>query len=200
MGLRVSFFLLAVCGPGMVMVAQTPQGALPSATMQPSLDVLKTALGEVRTDKWKGSGAMRSEAETNVASIRRDMEATLPPLLAAADAAPGSASKVLPAYRNVEALYDVVLRVDAAGRIGAPVDQVSALDQALVRLDEGRRALADRVAGNAAATEKRASDLQAKLAAIPPPAPPPPAPVCPTPAPTKKKSRAATKPNAATSH
>ena len=73
---------------------------------------------------------MRSEADTNVASIRRDVETTLPPLLAAADAAPDSAAKALAAYRNVEALYDVLLRVTTAGRMAAPGDQSSALDQA----------------------------------------------------------------------
>jgi hypothetical protein len=163
--------------------------------LQPSLDVLKSALDGVRLDKWKGSAAVRSDADTNLASIRKDMETTLPSLLATADAAPDSAAKALPAYRNVEALYDVLLRVATAGRIAAPGDQSSALDQALARLDDGRRALGDRLQEDAKSQEKRVGDLQAALKAVPPPAPPPVPVVCPTPAPVKKKAKPAAKPS-----
>jgi hypothetical protein len=201
MGLKVSIFLLALCGPGMFLsgqtVAPTSPAAnvdLPSQTMQPSLDVLKQALGMMKTDKWKASAAVRGEADTNLASIHRDVETTLPPLLAAADAAPDSASKVLPAYRNVEALYDVLLRVAASARLAAPADQSSALDQALARLDDGRRALGDQLQRSAVAEEKQVSDLQASLKAIPPPAPPPAAVACTLPAPVKKKAKVAPRP------
>jgi hypothetical protein len=205
MGLRVSIFLLALCGPGTVLSGQTVAAApaasttvkvdLPSQTMQPSLDVLKQALAAVRTDKWKTSAAVRTEADTNLASIRRDVETTLPPLLAAADAAPDSAAKTLPAYRNVEALYDVLLRVAAAARLAAPADQSSALDQALLRLDDGRRAVGDQLQRNAAAEEKQVIQLQAALKAVPPP-PPPPVPVACPPPPVKKKAKAVPKPAA----
>ena len=101
--LRRSLYLLALCGSAAVLTGQTPPGAspaqplspappapavLPSVTMQPSLDVLKTALSIVRVDRWKASGAIRNEAESNVASIQRDLDATLPGLIAAADASP----------------------------------------------------------------------------------------------------------------
>jgi hypothetical protein len=168
----------------------------PSEVLQPALDVLKTAVGEVNTERWKGPSAARTETETNVASIRRDVDGTLPGLLAQADAAPGSAAKLLPAYRNVEALYEVLLRVDVAARAGAPGEQSSALDQALRQLEDGRKALADRLQDEAAAAEKKAVDLQAQLKAIPPPAPPPPAAVCPAPAPVKKKAKPVVKPSA----
>ena len=163
--------------------------------LRPALDVLKTALDGVRLDKWKGPAAVRSDEDANLASIRKDMETTLPPLLAAADAAPDSAAKTLPAYRNVEALYDVLLRVAAAGRLAAPADQSSALDQALARLDDGRRALGDRLQEDAKAQEKRVGDLQAALKAIPPPAPPPAPVVCPALPPVKKKAKPAVKPS-----
>jgi hypothetical protein len=205
MGLRVSIFLLAWCGPNMMLgqtAAAVPASSpvakvdLPSATLQPALDVLKQAVNGVKTEKWKTSAAVRSETDANLASIRRDLEATLPPLLATADAAPDSTVKVLPPYRNVEALYDVVLRIDAAARLSAPVDQASALDQALARLDDSRRALGDQLQRNAGATEKQVADLQAALKAVPPP-PPPPVPVaCPVVPAKKKTTKPAAKPAA----
>ena len=100
-----------------------PHANPPSAILQPSLDILHTALGEMAVDKWKASSAIRTEAGCNLRSVQRDLSSTLPPLLAAADAAPDSAAKILPVYRNVEALYDVMLRLDAAARLAAPGNQ-----------------------------------------------------------------------------
>jgi hypothetical protein len=200
MNLRGCFLLVVVCGPGAALVGQTASAVAlanpPSAMLQPALDVLRTAVGAVSVERWKGPSSARSEVETNVASIRRDIGGTLPGLLAAADAAPGSAAKMLPAYRNVEALYEVLLRVDVAARASAPSEQSSALDQALRQLEDGRKALADRLQDDAAAAEKKAGDLQAQLKAIPPPALPQQPVVCPAPAPVKKKAKPVVKPSA----
>jgi hypothetical protein len=198
-----------------MMVGQTPVGtggggtaqtiaastqAAPSRLLQPSLDVLRQALRDTRVEKWKGSGATRDEAQANLASIQKDVASTLPSLLAAADAAPSSAGKAFAAYRNVEALYDVVLRVASAARLQAPGDQSAELDQALMALENGRKALGDRLESDTAAQEKQVSQLQAALKAVPPPPPPPvaaPPPVCPA-TPAKKKVTPA-KPSSTTS-
>ena len=207
MALRTPFLLLAVCWPGIALAGQTAPGSSatqgpapvtrmnatpPSATLRPALDVLKTAMGQLKVDKWKASGPVRDEAQSNLGSVQRDVASTLPTLLAAADAAPDSAAKVLPVYRNVEALYDVTLRLVVAARLSAPSDQMSALDQALARLDDARRALGDQLQGIADAQDKQVVRLQAALKAIPPPQPPapaPPPPKCPT-TPVRKKSAA----------
>ncbi len=161
----------------------------PSAILRPSLEILHTALGEMSTDKWKASAAIRTEADGNLRSVQRDLQSTLPPLLAAADAAPDSAAKAVPVFRNVDALYDVMLRLDAAGRLAAPSNQISALDQALAAVGDARRALGDQLQTNAEGQEAHVIRLQAALKAVPPPAPPPPPPaavVC-TPPPAKKR-------------
>jgi hypothetical protein len=193
--------ILAFCGSGVALAqamapAVATKASPPSAILRPSLDVLKQAIAEASPEKWKASAEVRSEAETNLRSIQRDVEATLLPLLAAADAAPGSPGKVLPVYRNVTALYDVVLRVDAVARAGAPGAQSSALDQALASLNDSQRALGDQLQQGADAQEVRVGRLEAALKAVPPPAPPqaPPAPVACTPPPVKKKAKVAAKP------
>ena len=173
-----------------------PAGPTPTAIMQPSLDTLRDAISGMHADKWKIPSVLRDETEANLSSIRRDLEGTLPVLLAAADKG-GTVSSMLPPYRNIEALYDVVLRVDAAARVGAPGPQSAAVDQALSKLDEGRRAFGERVLAGVQAQEKQVTDLQAALKAVPAPVPPP---VCPTPppAPVKKpvKKKPAAKPAA----
>ncbi|MGD0797563.1 MAG: hypothetical protein ABR910_07545 [Acidobacteriaceae bacterium] len=166
-----------------------PKAMPPSAALGPALDVLKQAIEETNIDRWKASGAVRDEAQNNLRSIERDVDATLPPLLAAADTAPYSPAQTLPAYRNIEALYDVLLRLEAAGQLAAPRDQASALQQALDTLNDGRRALGDQLQQNAEAQQRQITTLRAQPKAVPPPAPPPAAPtVCP-PIPAKKKAK-----------
>jgi hypothetical protein len=162
--------------------------------MQPGIDAVKAALAIVKVDKWKAPGPVKEETTTNLGSISRDVEGTLPGLLAAADAAPDVVSKIFPAYRNVDALYDVVLRVSAVGRLSAPAQEAAALTDALTSLDAGRRALAERMQDGALAGEKRVVDLQASLRAVPASAP---APVCPTVAPAAPAKKPTTKKPAA---
>lgn len=192
--LSPALLVVIFCGSCAACAAQqaavAPQAAaarvapVPSAIMQPALDLLDQAIGTLRPDKWKASDAVRDDAAANISSIRRDLDATLPQLLATADGAPASVTQVLPAYRNIEALYDVVLRVAEAGRLSAPGDQRSALEEARGKLESARRALGDRIQAAALAREQQVHSLQAALRAIPPaPAPA----VCPTPAPVKKR-------------
>lgn len=167
--------------------AQSGPPAGPSATLRPALDTLLGTLNTIKTDKWK-RGSVRDEAGQDMGSVVSDIQINLPPLLREADAAPALASKQIPVARNVDALYDVLLRVVEAARISAPGDQVEALTQALGTLGKARLALYDQLQQASAAAEKQVTDLrltvqrQSSLAC---PAPPPPAP-CPT-TPKKKK-------------
>jgi hypothetical protein len=184
-----------LCTSGAALTAQTPTSPspataqaskTPSAILQPALDALQQTLDTLRLDKWKTSGAVRDETDANISSIHRDLESTLPPLLAAADGAPDSVAKVLPAFRNIEALYDVLLRVAQVGRLSAPSAQSAALDQAMAALEDGRHTLGDRLQAAALAQEKQVGDLKAALRAVPPaPAAAPAA--CPPPPPAKKR-------------
>lgn len=178
------------------------------ATLQPSIQLVKEALGTINIDKWKASSAIKSEADGNLHSVQRDIDQTLPGLVVAADAAPDSMSKAVPVFRNVDALYDVMLRLDAAGRLGAPKDQVGALDDALASIARARSALGDQLQAGADSQEQRITRLQQ---AANRPAPPPPTAVQCTPPPAttttaKKKRATSTKPsttkpsNSAASH
>lgn len=189
-------FLMTFCGSCVAFAAQAPAAVQPSTTaqpagtpssiMQPALDTLRQALETLRPDKWKTSGPAREEAAANVSSIGHDLETTLPPLLAAADRAPGSVAQVLPAYRNIEALYDVVLRVSETGNFSAPTQQIAALEQARAQLEDARRALGEHLQSAALAQDQQVRNLQVAVRAVPPaPAPV----VCPSPSPVKHKRR-----------
>lgn len=201
--------LATACTTCSALAAQTPATAPPaqaqmqtpgnpSATLQPALDELQHALAALRPDKWKTSDEVRRETAANISSIRNDLETTLPPLLASADGAPGSVSRALPAFRNVEALYDVLLRVTGVADLSAPSQQSTALEQARASLEDGRRTFGDHLQAAAAADEQRMQKLEAAVRAAPPP--PPPAAVCPPSPPVKKRRprrKPATKPASA---
>jgi hypothetical protein len=209
----IALFLTVLCAPAAGFAGQAgqaqnaaPQTAAPakavpvSSLLQPSLDALQQTLGSVRLEKWKG-GSVRTEAAANIASIQKDLQGKLPELTAGADAAPGVMSKVLPVVRNLDALYDVLLRVVDGAQIAAPVEQVDQLTQAMAGVEKARLALSDRLEEMAAGTEKQIVVLQASVK-------PQPAPVCPVvapapaaqPAPKKRvaKKKPATPPQTAT--
>jgi len=181
----------------------TPPAAGPTASslLKTPLGGLQQALTGLRLEKWKG-GSVRTEATNNIASIQKDLQGTLPDLIATADDAPNSISKALPVSHNLDALYDVLVRVVDGARVAAPGDQVDQLIQAMAGVQKGRLALNDHLQEMADGAEKQVVDLQAAIIKVQKtpapqvsPAPPPP---CPAPAPKKKvvKKKPATPPPA----
>ena len=175
--------------------AQPTPAAKPSTLLQTSIDGLQSTLTGIRLEKWK-NGTVRSEATTNIASLQKDLQETLPVLLAAADADPQSMSKTLPVSRNLDALYDVLLRVVDGARVVAPADQVDQLIQTMASVEKARLALNDQLLQLATGQEKQVIDLRAAVVKAQNQTPP--APVCPkpapTPAPTAKKKVVKKKP------
>jgi hypothetical protein len=175
-----------------------PAQPVPSGLLKPSLDTVRQTLTALNLEKWK-RGTVREEAADHISAIQRDMQDNLPPLLQDADAAPQTFSHVLPMYRNVDALYDVLLRVVEAARVSAPADQVTQLEGAWASLSKARHTLDDRLEDMAVEQEKQISGLRNTVqtqtaalhaaAATPPAAAPVP---CKTPAP---RPRAKKKPN-----
>ena len=176
--MRLLSAALLLATPGTLLAqppAPAPQAVSTAAILQPALDAVRQSLLNLRLDHWKGARNLRDETDANVTSIRRDLDNTLPALVAAADAAPSAVSPTLPVLQNVNALYDVLLRVSEAARIAAPQPQIDGLQQAMTALESARRTLGDRLLTNAQAQEHQITDLKASLrsAAAAPPAPTP---------------------------
>jgi hypothetical protein len=173
MRISLAFLIVAIfCLPSAICPAQSPANDTPaqdpapaptlSGLLQPALNTVQQTASAVNLDKWK-RGTVRDEAGQHIVTIQKDLQVNLPPLLKSADAAPGTVTRVLPLLRNIDALYDVLLRVVEAARVSAPGDQVGQLEQALVALDKARLAFDDRVQGSANALEKQVSDLRVSL-------------------------------------
>jgi hypothetical protein len=155
------------------------------AILQPAILSLQQTMDFLRIEKWKASKEARAATAQNLASIRSDVEGKLPGLVTAADAAPSSVAAILPLTRNVDALYDVVLRVTVIAESAAPGEQAEALAKSLQGLESARRTLADRAQQFASADQANLVSVQKRLAARPAVAP-----LCPSvpPPPTARKS------------
>ena len=137
-------------------------GQKPSTLVQPALDSLAHAGSSIDLNRWKGSNGIREEVDANLASMQKDLQTTLPPLLTTADGSPDSASASLPVLLNLDALYSVLLRVTIASRNGAPREENTALEQAALLLDSARRDLGEAIMAQTKAQDDRIAELQAK--------------------------------------
>ncbi len=151
LSLRVFPIALSLVGPMAYCQTGTPNTTVPDQALQQSpktSDLLHPALSQVsqtivalNISRWKAPSEVRSATQQNVDSIQRDLNGTLPALLASADAAPESVSAVFPVYRNIDALYDVLLRVSQTAMLAAPTNEAASVNDALGKLESARNDL-----------------------------------------------------------
>lgn len=141
--------------------------------VQPALLDVQRTVGSLATGRWKVPNEVKAETDRNLSSIQRDLVETLPNLLNQADAAGGAVPQAFAVYRNIDALYDVLLRVNETAMLAAPANDASSVETALERLESARKSLGDAIAGSAQDREVQIVKLQAavKAAAAAPPTP-----------------------------
>ena len=137
--------------------------ALPSKTVESALWNVQSTTAALDISRWKAPGEVRAAAQDDVDSIQRDLGNTLPGLLARADASPGSVSPSFALYRNVDALYDVLLRVSQTADIAAPSDEASSVASALQKLEEARSHLGDAILGDSRRQESQIVALESEV-------------------------------------
>jgi hypothetical protein len=186
--MRLAIVMMMGCGMAAGQTVVTSAKPSASGEAAPAVSSLKLAVQTLTVDKWKAPKPVKDGVAVNLNSIRKDVMETLPGLLGAADAAPGSVAAGIPVERNLAALYDVVLRVFVVADAAAPPEQTAAIEDAMHRLEGIRRTYGDRLQDLADGQERKMTALE-KVASAPPP-PPVAAPVCPAPpTPAKKKKK-----------
>jgi hypothetical protein len=180
--------------------APAPAGPKPSDLLHPALSQISQTIVSLNISRWKAPGEVRGGTQQNVDSIQRDLNNTLPGLLATADATPGSVSAVFPVYRNIDALYDVLLRVSQTAMLAAPENEANSINDALGKLESARSDLGNSILNTAQNNEAEVVKLRASIqqAAAVQAAPPPKTtvvndgPATPPPTAKKKKPKPAT--------
>jgi hypothetical protein len=123
--------------------------------LQPAVDGLHQTLASLNVNKWKAPGDVRGQMQSDVDSMQRDLNGTLPDLLTKARATSAAVSPSFAVYRNVDALYDVLLRVTETATLAGAQNDASRLEQARATLEQGRAQL-----GSALLQQSQAQDAE----------------------------------------
>lgn len=147
--------------------APTVSSMTVSSMTRPALDQVQQTVADVSLSKWKAKDDVREATFENISSIQRDIVNTLPGLLSQADANPAAIQPTFALYRNLDALYDVLLRVsNTASMVGTAAD-VSALSNALTSLESARKSLGDRILDLSQQQQAAIVKLQAAIKTAP---------------------------------
>jgi hypothetical protein len=135
-----------------------------SATLRPALAQVGQSLTSIGIRRWKAPNEVKAAADQDVSSIQRDLSGTLAGLLQQADAAPSSVPAAFAVYRNVDALYDTLLRVVLTANLAAPDNEVNSLQTALSNLEGARAALGDSIVSTSQAQQTELVRVRTALA------------------------------------
>jgi hypothetical protein len=168
------FTVLAVAGPlAACEHALGQQAAAPApfsmAELRPALANVQNAITAANVARWKVPGDVRANTQQDVASMQRDLSATLPGLMTTAEASSTSLAPTFAVFRNVDALYDVLLRVTETAGIGAPAADANSLESARAALETGRAKLGAWLLQAITAQDARVAEAAAAANRPPPP-------------------------------
>lgn len=154
-------------------VAQAPS-ASSSPIAPPSfavdLDRLQSAASEAnlqishfRIDKWKADSGSKQQAQANAESLQRNLSSALPGLIAEFRAAPQDLNAGFKLYRNLNALYDVLVSfTESTGAFGSKNDY-DALAQQLSVIDSVRHDLGNNIEALTASSQSELNQLRAQV-------------------------------------
>lgn len=144
---------LAVCG-GSPAYAQTPVAPVSQARSQANVvlgdslqqtnvtvDRLHRVLASLNVERWKAPGDVRQTTQSDVDSMLRDVVETLPTLISNAEADPSKVAPAFSVYRNVDALYDVLLRVSETAQLAGASGDAAMLEDQRSSLESSRTQL-----------------------------------------------------------
>jgi exonuclease VII large subunit len=162
-----------VAAPSVAQARQQAGTALADALQQVSVTVdrLNRALASINVQKWKAPGDVRQTASADVDSMERDLSGTLPSLISAAQANTSRMSPAFAVYRNVDALYDVLLRVSETAQLAGSND-ARILEQQRSDLEAARTQLGTALVQATQAQDNEVVQLHTAAAAATPAAAP----------------------------
>lgn len=169
--------LLAQAAPAQTVNPAQPRTqsslALGNALQQVSIASahLRRALDSINVPKWKAPGDVRQTTVSDVDSMQRDVTDTLPNLINTALADPAKISPAFSVYRNVDALYDVLLRVSETAQLAGSND-ARLLEEQRAALEDARTQLGAALVQSTQTQDAEVVHLRAAAVAAPPPPPP----------------------------
>jgi len=133
--------------------------------IQPTLGGVNQAVSSVEVRRWKVPGDVKDTTTSDIQSIQRDLSSTLPGLVSQAQANPGAVAPAFAVYRNIDALYDVLLRVTETATLAGSQQEASKLESARADLQTRRSQLGNAILTTATTQDTNVVQLRASLEA-----------------------------------
>ncbi len=150
--------------------APSPQGPvaapIPCDAVAPAAEAVAAAVSSVDIRHWKLSHEKKDEMQGNVDSMHQDLAETLPALIQVAKATPTALAPEWAVMQNVDALYDVMVRVTTAASLAAPKSEAAQLIDAQNQLALTRKSLTDQLVAAAGNQDRAVMQLQTQLASL----------------------------------
>src|ERR1700761_5810014 len=115
-----------------------PPTVFPIASLHPALANVQNTIANLSVSHWKAPAEPRTAVQQDIASMQRDLNATLPGLVAQAEANPTALSPAFAVFRNLDALYDVLLRVTETAALAGSGSDAGSLEDARAGLEDAR--------------------------------------------------------------
>jgi hypothetical protein len=131
--------------------------------LQPTLNEVNVAVSSVGVRRWKVPGDVKDTTSSDIQSIQRDLNGTLPTLVTQAQAASDSIAPSFAVYRNIDALYDVLLRVAETATLAGSQQEAGKLEGARADLQTRRSELGNALLSSATAQDSNVVQLRTSL-------------------------------------
>jgi hypothetical protein len=147
--------------------APAPAAGFAMASLRPALANVQTTISSLSIGRWKAPAETRSAVQQDVGSMQRDLNATLPGLITQAEANPAALSPAFAVFRNLDALYDVLLRVTETAALAGSGSDAGSLEDARAGLEDGRAKLGAWLLQSISAQDAQIAHLQASASSRP---------------------------------
>jgi hypothetical protein len=120
-------------------------------------------LSKLRIEHWKTDSNTKRQTQADVESIQRNLQGALPAIITDLRSSPESLPSTFKLYRNLDALYDVLVSVvESAGAFGSK-DEFQSLQNDLSSVEKARHSFADRMETLAGSKETELARLRAQV-------------------------------------
>jgi hypothetical protein len=134
-----------------------------SESLRPALQQVGNSVGQIHIDRWKLSQSWKAQLQSDADSIQQDLSHQLPGLFEQAQTSPTTLDAQLRVMQNVDALYDVLVRLTMAADLTEKKTDAALLDSALDRLESARKTATAQLVQAAALQNQQLVQLQTRI-------------------------------------
>jgi hypothetical protein len=134
-----------------------------SESLRPALQQVGNSVGQIHIDRWKLSQSWKVQLQSDADSIQQDLSHQLPGLFDQAQASPAALDAQLKLMQNVDALYNVLVRLTMAADLTEKKTDAALLDSAIVRLEAARKTATGQIVQAAALQNQQLVQLQTRI-------------------------------------